>query len=302
MHTPTIAIITHESDNFAEWKYFLKLLVHAWEKRGLKVVIVTNMTNYQPADIAFLHVDLTVVPQSCIEVLRRYPRVVNGRALDMQKRLFSDLLVTEESNWAGPVIVKTEWNCGGWREFRAWLENTLIGRILRRHGGFETYHKFRARQEARRSWRDKRLLPYGQYPVYPSSKDVPRGVWKNANLVVEKFISEKNGDEYHCRHWVFLGPREVTFRSYSKDQVVKLNGRMEQTDDEVPADLRAIRAQLGFDYGKFDYCVVDGKTVLYDVNRTPAAGIAERYLWEVPLLENGIDEFFPMPRMAAVLA
>ena len=34
------------------------------------------------------------------------------------------------------------------------------------------------------------------------------------------------------------------------------------------ADLRTMRAPLGFDYGRFDYRIVEGKVVLYDVNRT----------------------------------
>jgi hypothetical protein len=39
----------------------------------------------------------------------------------------------------------------------------------------------------------------------------------------------------------------------------------------VPEALRAERARLGFDYGKFDFVVVDGEAVLLDANRTPSA-------------------------------
>ena len=40
-----------------------------------------------------------------------------------------------------------------------------------------------------------------------------------------------------------------------------------------------------FDFGKFDYAVVDGKAVLYDANRTPGIGRfpEERYL---PIVQN----------------
>ncbi len=33
-----------------------------------------------------------------------------------------------------------------------------------------------------------------------------------------------------------------------------------------------MRKDLGFDFGKFDYAIVDGRVVLYDVNRTPNLG------------------------------
>ncbi len=289
MQHPTIAIVTEVSDRFVEWKYLLQLLVRSWEARGIKVVVVRDEASYQPADIAFLHADLTVVSEQCLALCRRYPAVINGSAVNIEKRYFSDLLVTAQSDWSGPVIVKTVWNCGGWREFREWLERTAIGRLLQRFGGFETYHNFRARREAKRSWRRRRVLPYGQYPIYSTRAEVPAGVWQNPNMSVEKFLSEKEGNEYYCRHWVFLGDREVSFRSYSLDPVVKLTGRIEPTKDVVPEDLREIRRSLGFDYGKFDYCVVDGKTVLYDVNRTPAASVEARYAWAVPELERGIE-------------
>jgi hypothetical protein len=42
--------------------------------------------------------------------------------------------------------------------------------------------------------------------------------------------------------------------------------------NDIPDDLRRWRRELGFDFGKFDYAIVEGKTVLYDANRTPTAG------------------------------
>jgi hypothetical protein len=296
MPHPTVAIVTEVSDRYVEWKYLLRLFVRAWEARGIKVVVVRDEGSYQPADVAFLHADLTVVSERCLALCRRYPFVINGGAVNIEKRYFSNLLVTPQSDWNGPVIVKTIWNCGGWREFREWLERTAIGRLLQRFGGFETYHKFRARHEGNRPWRHRRLLPYGQYPIYASRGEIPDGVWQNPNLVVEKFLSEKEGNEYYCRHWTFLGDREITYRSYSLEPVVKATGRLERTKDIVPEELREIRQSLGFDYGKFDYGVVNGKVVLYDVNRTPAASREERYTWAIPILEAGLDGFLARAR------
>ena len=33
-----------------------------------------------------------------------------------------------------------------------------------------------------------------------------------------------------------------------------------------------MRQRLGIDYGRFDYSIVDGKAIVYDINTTPSAG------------------------------
>ena len=38
---------------------------------------------------------------------------------------------------------------------------------------------------------------------------------------------------------------------------------------EVPDSLRETRRALGFDFGKFDYVMVDGQAILLDANKTP---------------------------------
>jgi hypothetical protein len=49
---------------------------------------------------------------------------------------------------------------------------------------------------------------------------------------------------------------------------------------------------LGFHYGKFDYGIVDGKVVLYDVNRTPGAASNPAHHQEtVEVLSAGIRDF-----------
>ncbi|MEZ6002120.1 hypothetical protein [Hyphomonas sp.] len=41
---------------------------------------------------------------------------------------------------------------------------------------------------------------------------------------------------------------------------------------DIPEELRVIREQMGFDYGKFDYVEHDGKAFLLDANKTPSYG------------------------------
>ena len=60
---------------------------------------------------------------------------------------------------------------------------------------------------------------------------------------------------------------------------------------DVPPALRRRRAELGFDFGKFDYVVQDGEPVLLDANRTPA--IDEIGGERARLLAPGIHDFLP---------
>lgn len=138
----------------------------------------------------------------------------------------------------------------------------------------------------------RRFLSPEGHPVYPSADLVPSGVWRNRNLVVERFAAERQGDRYLCRHWLFLGSREVSRRTVSPDPVVKFRGVMERTSDPVPDVLRRIRQELGFDYGKFDYGIADGEVVLYDVNRTPGADANPGLHAEtIEVLAPGIRDF-----------
>ena len=74
--------------------------------------------------------------------------------------------------------------------------------------------------------------------------------------------------------------------------MVKFRGVMEPTSETIPRELRSIREEMGFDYGKFDYGIVDGEVVLYDVNRTPgAAPDAGLHADTVEALAPGIRDF-----------
>jgi hypothetical protein len=271
----TIAILAHANDGFWGQPRLVHLLMARWQEMGLKSELVTDPAVAIPADIALLHVSLSVVPEAYQGLAGRYPRTLNGAVVDIRKRRFSRLLVDRDDPHAGPVIVKTDWNAGGSRELRG-------------------SSRWRARIEAARPWRTRRSLRSEAYPVYASADLVPSGVWGNPNLVVERFVAERQGDRYLCRHWLFLGTKEVSRRTVSPDPVVKFRGVMERTSDPVPADLRRIRAELGFDYGKFDYGIVDGEVVLYDVNRTPGADADPRAHAEtIEALAPGIRDFLP---------
>lgn len=265
VNLPRIAVLIHENDDFQRSGYLLRRLCDEWERQGAKVFVVTLAGAPWPeADLAILHADITAVGDEYRALLAHYPRVINGRVTDISKRVVSQLILARDDEYAGPVIVKTNANFGGLREL--------------------TRAQFMSRRPPA-SWQQVTWLD--DYPIFDRLSRVPGGVWQNPHLVVEKFLPELNDvnheakasadptnsdQEYVLRVWVFLGNQSIHYRCISRSSVIKGRNtlRRELLDvDAVPAELRARRAELGFDYGKFDYALVDGTAVLYDANRTP---------------------------------
>lgn len=292
----TIAIIADRDDMFESQPRLIRLMVPHWESMGLRVALVIDPASPCLADVGILHVSLSVTPECYRELAARCPRTVNGRVHDIRRRAFSKLLVDRDGPGPdpGPVIVKTDWNSGGWRELRGQVLSSRMGGLARRIGPTRRPWLWLMRLEANRPWSRRRVLPVEAYPVFPRLDAVPVDVWENPNLVVERFVAERDGPRYVCRHWLFLGSREVTRRTVSPNPIVKFRGAMERTADGVPEELRRVREDMGFDYGKFDYGIVDGEIALYDVNRTPGASADPRLHRETILsLAEGIRDFLP---------
>ena len=255
----SIAIITNEFNSKIEGtRYFLAHLVSLWSQQGLKVH-VTEGCNYIPADIAFLHVDTSVVADEYLELGKRYPVTLNGNVKSILKSTISKYLLKRGDPYPGPVIIKTDANYGGANEFvnavrsgrREWID-----------------------PEVERPWRKREVMDSLNYPVLDSLSEVPTGVWKNKRLVVEKFLPERleNGD-YRTGTYVFFGKQECAFWMTSPKPVVKSAVSNDLgLIDKIPQSLRQIRKTSGFDYGKFDYTEVDGEVIVYDMNKTPALG------------------------------
>lgn len=281
-------IVIHPQDGFERTPYLLRECAAVWRDEGLRVDVVSggngNGDTAEPAehDLAILHVDLTVVPPAHLALAARYPRVINGRVADISKRRVSANVVRRGDGYAGPVIVKTNRNCGGLRE--AGIADRGTSRLRRRA----------RRALARLSWRWRSHVPSGEYPIFAEAARVPRGVWGNPNLVVERFLPERRDEWYCLRTWLFLGDRETNSLSYAREPVVKSRNIVRrEAVAEVPEALRGLRRELGFDFGKFDYAIVDGRVVLYDANRTPTLGAFSRdeFLPRIRLLAEGIRAF-----------
>ncbi|MGH8041905.1 MAG: hypothetical protein ACREPN_07675 [Rudaea sp.] len=246
-----IVLITHVYDDFRDRNFLLGNLAQHWLDAGHEVSLMEGLANWPDGDVAIMHIDLSVVPAAYSEAARRYPVVVNGAAVDIRKRLVSGNLVTRGDDWTGPVIIKTDLNFSGIPEKNA----------------AERY-----RRDGKPADLPACIVSTTRpYPILGSTSMVPADVWDNPGLVVERFLPEQDAHGYWVRAWVFFGDRERCTRYRGTHPIVKSATIVAHEPAPVPDELRAERERLGFDYGKFDFVVRDGRPILFDANRTPSA-------------------------------
>jgi hypothetical protein len=252
-----ILLVHARHEPFKHVPYVVHLLADEWRSRGIPVEVTDSLQRPLGPDVlVFPHFDLTVIPSPLADSLSRCARVINRAVTDISKRAISRQLVASPDEYDGEVIVKTDLNFGGWPEMR----------LLASHGG-EPAKQLEA--AAKLPWMVSGIVRCEQYPIYDNPRQVPRLVWDNPRLVVEKFLPEREGDLYALRQYVFFGDREINTRAISADPRVKSRGVVRREIlGSTPASVRAVRAELGFDYGKFDYVVNGDEVIVFDVNRT----------------------------------
>jgi hypothetical protein len=271
MPTPRrIVIVTHARDAKAPRRPFMIWgIKEAWERIGMEVVVARGVDRFVDGDVAVAHVSLTVMPEAYRGHLARYPVALNAAAADLSKRRVSRQLVRRGDGYDGPVIVKTDGNFGGRRE--AELATGPCRRAATR--AREAWRRLtwdRDRRDAER-WRTIACLDPASYPVFRSPADVPPTVFENPALVVEQLLTERDGDLYALRSCAFLGDRHVNVRLLSPTPVVKAS-TVAREEVPVPEEVLEFGRNLGLEFGKIDYVVRDGRTVVFDANRTPAFG------------------------------
>lgn len=268
----TIGILLHEEQpditrkNFIVWG-----MCKVWESRGMRVNVFRGLDEAVEPDLLFPHINLTVVPTHYQKYIDSHPCVVNRRVCDISKTLFSAQLVKPEDQYEGPVIVKTNRNCGGAPEHRLSggpaLTRLEAASLWRR--AWERFDTEAAAKRVSRALANAQALFSGHYPVFASVKDVPPEVFDNPELIVERFLPERDGELYCVRSYVFFGNRAYNVLKKGPNPIVKASAVVDREPAPIPDEIIEARRQLGFDYGKFDYVVHDGTPVLLDVNRTP---------------------------------
>lgn len=234
--------------------FLIAVLSRFWKREGHTVTTSRDFAG--DADLCLLHVNLTQVPLDLVAQAPAGQLILNRHVTDISKRRISTNLLQPDDDWDGPVILKTNANHFGRPE---------------QVGVVPTLQQQARRAVARHFWSLARQLPSGRYPVLPRLRAVPGWVWRRPDLVVERFLPERHGDLFCLRGWQFFGDAGYGYRLWATDPFVKTATMVRYDyDEEPPPAIRARRAELRFDFGKFDYVMRDGEAVLFDTNKTPA--------------------------------
>lgn len=263
----TLLVLLHHNDRgFESINYLIKPLIAAWQAAGIRVAIAHGPGHLQPADLLFPHLDLTVIPRAYQRSFEAYARVVNRTLVDISKRRISMNLLGPRDDYAGPVIVKTDRNYGGLPEQNLATASERLWRSLTGRPGLPS----QAAPAQADDWKHVEALKPSEYPVFPALRDVPRQVFANRRLVVEKFLPEQDRDSYAIRYAYFLGEAGICYRLISSEPATKYSNAHRIERVPVCEAIEVYRRQQGLDYGKIDFVMREGVPVVLDVNRTPA--------------------------------
>lgn len=258
---PKIAVLFHHNHN-PRIRLLIHLLAQVWQQMGLEVSLQYGLKSNFSADLLIPQIDLTIMPDDYQDKVQGFPRVVNRSLTDISKRSISRQLLQPGDLYDGSVIVKTNYNCGGLPE----------GKLSRYMPASLAYYlpkllTWREQQSGEYLGRARMLK---NYPIFPTLADVPRSVFTNPHLVVERFLPEQEGEYFFMRHYLFLGDKYINSRVASRSPQVKAaNCEVVDVVLPLPAEVLKVRRELGMDFGKIDYTMHDGTPVILDVNQTP---------------------------------
>jgi hypothetical protein len=246
----TIVLLEHQLQPRLAIPYMAYEFARRWEAAGHRVLYHRGTAPPPPGDVAILHVDLTVIPEPYRDLGKTYARVINQATWDLRKSRYTQAKLARGDAWPGPVIIKTEGNHAG--NIDDALRRTELAEAMA-----SDIPKWAVMQD---------------YIVCESSARVPDAIWDMPGALVEKYIPERDASgANYLRVWTFFGTEERSSRYLSYAPMVRAANYVSRETVAVPDEMRALREKLGFDYGKFDYVRHDGRYVLLDANRTPAA-------------------------------
>ncbi|MHA7924515.1 MAG: hypothetical protein ACX936_04900 [Marinobacter sp.] len=253
-----IAVLFHELDVHPE-NYVIHELAKTWLADGFDVKYIYGTSKKESADIIIAHVNLSIVPNNYLKFTENYPIVVNGKISDIRKSRLSSNRLRRGDDWNGPVIVKTDLNDYGKKErrfSRSSMENRFP--IL-----------YRAKSALTRYYR--KGIPFEEYPIFDSIKEVPKKYFYSQDFIVEKFLPEVENGQFHLRIYQALGNRWTCTRMSSDSPIIKARNSIHTEEIQPHPEVEQWRHDFGLDYGKIDYVIHDGKPILLDINKTTGA-------------------------------
>jgi hypothetical protein len=278
----TIAILFHENNRKRDLSgYAITFLAKFWRQDGNRVRYLFGTRKFVPADLLLIHVDLSIVPDEYLEFASRYPIALNRAAKDIRKSQVSTNLVRRSDSYSGQVIVKSDLNSAGFPEQILRRSSSRWMRLLPNRFVLDNADSSSV------------PVPVG-YRIYDSLAEVPRADFERNDVVVEKFLPEKEGNLFFIRDYNFLGDCSTCTRLASRDPIVKDHTAVLIREIDPHPEIVEARKQLNFDYGKFDYVFHDGRPVLLDTNKTTGASRVPSHELNVRRrnLANGIYSYF----------
>jgi hypothetical protein len=259
-----IGVLWHERDRRRDLgMYAITHLAEHWRSDGHDVRFIFGTGRFEAADLVIVHVDLSIVPAGYLDFAARFPIALNGRVQDIRRTGFSRILVRPGDGYAGPVIVKSNQNHAGAPD-RARAAVGLSGIRWR----------LRRRLAAIRGSAEGEPPLFGtplDYRIFDCAVDVPSSWFSRPDIVIERFVPERDGQDYVVRNYQFLGDRSTWTRVVGPQPIVNAYTQVRVEPCDPDAEIERRRYELGFDYGKFDYVMHEGQAVLLDTNKTTGA-------------------------------
>jgi hypothetical protein len=257
----TLSIIHHKNSRLDKHSpYMLNVMRPEWERSGWRVLDVAGYARRIPADVAFMHVDSSLVPKSYQELAASYPIAINGNINDIRKTSYSRNRVLPGDGFEGPVIVKTALNSAGIPELSYRYPRRSLRRIFTRIGirlpgcALPNYpYAIRGKDD---------------YRIYSSVREVPDEIFNCPDLIVERFMPEMHGGRFCLREWLFFGDVSINHVELSDDPISTYGESAPHLSEPTPPELVQLRREMGMHYGKIDYVMNDGIPVLFDINKT----------------------------------
>lgn len=277
-----IAVIFHENDKGRAQNYTITHLAAIWQERWITTHLVFGTKRFVPADIAIMHVNLSVVPDEYFRFAKEYPRALNGKVKDIRKSSFSDHILHPGDDYEGKIMVKSNLNYAGKPERRVHPVNKTI--FLR-----EFMRRMARHALKKRLW----FNSPADYFILDGLHLVPENWFQREDIVIEKYLPEIDQGCYCVRNYNFLGDRHTCVRRKALHPIVNASSAISMEPVDVHPEIVELRRRLHFDYGKFDYVMNEGIPVLLDINKTPGTAPATQVL--MPLRRewaSGIFSYF----------
>lgn len=255
--------------------YILNRMLSGLRRAGVPWRLLDRPGIKDPASVAFIHVDLTELPASFLTIGDRYVDAINGRAATIDRRLYSRLRLMPDSDFEGPVIVKTFRNSRGFPELRYAARKNFISRA-----------SHVVRKLAVPDYKE-RMCP--AYRVYDSIADVPSAVWADERLFVERFApGNLKPPLLRYKYNFFLDIEQNTRSTFSS--VIYDDAAVEKFEvvQEVPDEVRRVRRDLHLDYGAIEYFIVGDDCFVIDANKTVTQ--PDAWIDRFPAAAGFIDE------------